>query len=160
MTHFNRRENIKEFSSSENVRQTASLSNIFTVSWFEQTSSLFYINHSFSFIVKYSFVCLLVCLSSAIVLAQTSQTDGSTPAGLQRGGPAGSYQLSGFDNVNLYNGNLSFNLPLMSIGGRGAASSGLTLSINSKRWHVEDYSNEYYESFVPDPNWRTSLDVG
>src|ERR1044071_4976926 len=45
-------------------------------------------------------------------------TDGTTPMGLQPGSPAGSYALSGFDNVNLYNGALDFRLPLYSLGKR------------------------------------------
>ncbi|HEY3104510.1 MAG TPA: hypothetical protein VGJ69_13035, partial [Pyrinomonadaceae bacterium] len=52
----------------------------------------------------------------------TNASNGSTPAGLTPGAPAGSYGLSGFDNINLYNGNMNFRLPLISIGGRGAAS--------------------------------------
>ena len=49
---------------------------------------------------------LLVPLFAILVLsgsvAATTATDGSTPLGLQPGAPAGSYPLSGFDNVNLY----------------------------------------------------------
>src|SRR6266851_5790441 len=41
-----------------------------------------------------------------------------TPLAMTPGAPAGSYALSGFDNVNLYNGNLNFSLPLLKIGGR------------------------------------------
>lgn len=40
-------------------------------------------------------------------------TDGFTPEGLKAGAPAGSFQLSGFDNVNYFNGNLNFTLPLL-----------------------------------------------
>jgi hypothetical protein len=54
--------------------------------------------------------------------AQTSATDGKTPTGLAPGAPAGSYILSGFDNINLFNGNLSFTLPLINIKGRGEAA--------------------------------------
>src|SRR6185503_21162263 len=70
-------------------------------------------------------------------VAQTTKpTDGATPLGLQAGAPAGAYSLSGFDNVNLYNGNLSFALPLLSIGGRGGASHTIVLPIERK-WMVE-----------------------
>jgi len=51
-------------------------------------------------------------LSSTSVFGQTtSNTDGSTPLSLTPGAPAGSFALSGFDNVNLFNGNLNFHLP-------------------------------------------------
>src|SRR5215212_2671192 len=61
-------------------------------------------------------VLALVC---GHALAQTRATDGATPAGIAPGAPSGSYSLSGFDNVNLFNGRMNFQLPLLSVGGRG-----------------------------------------
>ena len=75
----------------------------------------------------------LLILAFNVAKAQqttTSVTDGSTPSGLQPGSPAGSYALSGFDNVNLYNGNLNFHLPLLQISGRGSASMASILALN------------------------------
>jgi len=66
----------------------------------------------------------------------TSITDGTTPSGMAPGSPAGSYALSGFDNVNLFNGNLNFRLPLLGISGRGSAGYSMTLALNLKSWHV------------------------
>lgn len=46
-------------------------------------------------------------------LAQTTTmttSNGMTPSGLTTGAPNGSYALSGFDNINLFNGNLNFRL--------------------------------------------------
>ena len=85
-------------------------------------------------------VALLTAMIALIVTtasnAQTTNaSDGSTPAGLTPGAPAGSYGLSGFDNVNLYNGNMNFRLPLMSIGGRGGAGYTVTLPIE-QHWTV------------------------
>ncbi|HXQ68920.1 MAG TPA: hypothetical protein VN844_00410, partial [Pyrinomonadaceae bacterium] len=77
----------------------------------------------------------------------TSVTDGSTPSGLQPGSPAGSYGLSDFDNVNLYNGNLNFHLPLLQISGRGSAQMASTLALNVKSWHVSHLHKE-----MPDGN--------
>jgi hypothetical protein len=66
---------------------------------------------------------LLLLLLSSMTLAQsTTAVDGYTPLGLSPGAPAGSYGLSGFENVNLFNGNLNFSLPLLGVGGRGGAS--------------------------------------
>lgn len=79
-------------------------------------------------------VSLLLLVSN--VAAQTSTSGGSTPSGLQPGAPAGSYSLSGFENVNLYNGNLNFNLPLLQIGGRGGARTGMAVSLDSIKWRV------------------------
>src|SRR2546427_12407478 len=76
---------------------------------------------------------VFVCTSAQTT---TSATEGSTPLGLSPGAPAGSYSLSGFASINPYNGNLSFHLPLVGIGGRGGAGMGSTLSINAKGWTV------------------------
>ena len=72
----------------------------------------------------------------AVAARADSVTDGGTPLGLQPGAPAGSYSLSGFDNINPYNGSLNFALPLMSIGGRGGAGYRMVLPIEQK-WRVE-----------------------
>ncbi|MBV9924358.1 MAG: discoidin domain-containing protein [Acidobacteria bacterium] len=109
------------------------------------------------------------CLSAALLalalaqgaLAQTSNsvTDGSTPSALSPGAPAGSYPLSGFENVNLYNGNLSFALPLLQNGGRGAAGAVVTLKVE-QHWRVKgvkpppncELTNTCEPVLVPDPN--------
>lgn len=71
------------------------------------------------------------------VKAQGS-TDGSTPLGLAPGSPAGSYPLTDFDVINLYNGGLNFRLPLYQIAGRGNASYPITLH-TQKKWTVYKY---------------------
>lgn len=133
-----------------------------------------------------AFVVLL--LLAAGTFAQTSNTtDGTTPLSLAPGAPAGSYGLSGFDNVNFYSGNLNFNLPLVRVGGRGGAQVGSYLSIDSIRWTVNktggsdgtpdvapcgseelQCSHEavnqrgynFWGSADPDPNWWQGLKVG
>ncbi|HJP93169.1 MAG TPA: hypothetical protein VJ875_14520, partial [Pyrinomonadaceae bacterium] len=83
-------------------------------------------------------ILLFICLMSGKVSADTtSATDGSTPLGLQPGAPAGSYPLSDFDTINLYNGNLSFQLALLGISGRGRAQMPVLLPIEGK-WRVLD----------------------
>ena len=87
-------------------------------------------------IVKYApcFAMLLLLVSHAAPVRADS-TDGKTPLALQPGTPAGSYALSDFDNINPYNGALNFQLPLMSIGGRGTAGYKMTLPIERK-WRI------------------------
>ncbi len=119
---------------------------------------------------------LIICAAGAPTLAQTSttysSTDGKTPAGMQTGSPSGSYALSGFDNVNPFNGSLSFQLPLLRIGGRGSAGYTMTLPIERK-WRVEHTivdPNLYCEScdlnpvthtYMPtDQPWGTSPGYG
>jgi hypothetical protein len=52
------------------------------------------------------------------------------------GAPAGSYALSGLENVNLFNGNLNVRIPLLSVGGRGNAGYTMMVSTNTKTWQV------------------------
>jgi hypothetical protein len=53
------------------------------------------------------------------------------------GAPAGSYALTGFESVNLYSGNLNFNLPLVSVSGRGGMGIPFSLSVNNTdRWEL------------------------
>src|SRR5437764_724765 len=69
----------------------------------------------------------ILVLRGSVAATTTSATDGSTPLGLQPGAPAGSYPLSGFDNINLYNGSLNFQLALLGISGRGGAQTPVLL---------------------------------
>ena len=65
-------------------------------------------------------------------------TDGTTAPVIEPGAAAGSYALSGFDNVSLFNGNLNFAMPLLKMGGRGSASFAINLKIE-KKWRIEYY---------------------
>lgn len=69
-------------------------------------------------------------------------TDNGAPLGLAPGSPEGAYALSGFENVNLYNGGLSFSFPVQQIGGRGAAGYMAHVPIETK-WMVT--KNEWYD---------------
>lgn len=79
---------------------------------------------------------LLLIVSNVQAQTTTSLTDGSTPPAMAPGAPAGSYPLSGLDNINFYNGKLSFRLPLVGVGGRGEAQYTMTLPIEH-RWRLE-----------------------
>jgi hypothetical protein len=107
---------------------------------------------------------ILVFLASGVSAQDinTSPTSGSTPLGLAPGAPAGSFALSGFDNINPYNGNLNFSLPLLQVGGRGGASTTIRLTMES-HWTVRDRitvngcspSNvcNYAHNYYAEPNW-------
>src|SRR2546423_7563615 len=119
-------------------------------------------------------VQLTFCVSLALVAAgsarsQTSSaTDGSTPLGLSSGAPAGSYALSGFDNINPYNGNLNFHLPLHGIEGRGGAQTVSMLAIDAKSWSVkhrpvgdgESLDSPTYNWWSPKPGYGPGILVG
>ncbi len=78
---------------------------------------------------------LLLFITSVSAQTFTSVTDGSTPSALTSGAPAGAYPVSGFENINLYNGNLNVAFPLVHVGGRGGAEHTLMLSIE-QHWRI------------------------
>jgi hypothetical protein len=105
---------------------------------------------------------LLLLLLSSSVSAQSSQTttDKMTPSGIAPGAPAGSYPLSGFENINMFNGNLDLRLPLIALDGRGAAVRSMLVSINTKKWRVRQDHTETSDTFTPTTvNWG-NIDVG
>ncbi|HLF26430.1 MAG TPA: fibronectin type III domain-containing protein [Anaerolineae bacterium] len=75
--------------------------------------------------------------AAATSSASGSITDNTTPLGVAPGAPAGAFALSDFDNINPYNGNLNFRLPLLTIAGRGAAQTMMMLALNTKSWRVD-----------------------
>jgi hypothetical protein len=119
--------------------------------------SPFYHSRTISSII---FTCALLLSAFASVVAQQQATDGATPLGLSPGAPAGSYPLSDFEDVNLFNGALNFSLPLIKIAGRHDAGYSLMLRIDHK-WLVQ---KEAYDGqppiniYTPQPGWWT--DVG
>jgi RHS repeat-associated protein len=105
---------------------------------------------------------LLLFLLHTFAAAQTSNTDGATAGGLQPGAPAGAYGLTGFENVNLYNGNLNFSLPLLEVGGRGGAGYRVALAVEQK-WRVETWPESFPGQgprYVPLGTWWAELKPG
>ena len=89
----------------------------------------------------------------------TAATDGFTPEGLKTGAPAGSFQLSGFDNINYFNGNLNFSLPLLQIGGRGKSGYSIPLRIERK-WLVKKTPSIATYVHTPEPSSWQGIDPG
>lgn len=127
-------------------------------------------------ISRLSALAILIVISCVTALAQsappanTTATAGWTPLALQPGAPAGSYALGDFDNINLFNGNLNFRLPLMRVGGRDRAGYTMMLPIE-QNWVVQTVAvptcNQsgctYYESdyrYIANPIWWTGLRPG
>lgn len=82
---------------------------------------------------------------------------GSTPASQAPGAPSGSYALTGFENVNLFNGHLNFHLPLLSVKGRGESGYTIMLPIET-RWIAEGQIGG--GGFTPSFNWWTGIKPG
>jgi YD repeat-containing protein len=97
----------------------------------------------------------------ATVAHSQSDTSGSTPTGISPGAPAGSYALSGFDNVNLFNGHMNFRLPLLGVGGRGNAGYQMSLPVE-QTWTIFKQTNEITGviTYHPEPNWWTGFKPG
>lgn len=126
-------------------------------------------NLSRSRLIQLTFATLLALTTAGSTRSQTSSaTDGSTPLGLSPGAPAGSYALSGFDNINPYNGNLNFHLPLRGIDGRGDADTVSVLTIDAKSWTVqhrpiadgETVNSPTYNWWDPKPGYGPGILVG
>src|ERR1051325_658524 len=95
-------------------------------------------------------ICLVMFAASAAAQTYTTtSSDRLTPIGLKAGAPAGSYSLSGAENINLYNGNLDFRLPLLQMGGRGSAGHTIILALNTKGWIVKSASTETTHTYTP-----------
>jgi RHS repeat-associated protein len=117
--------------------------------------------------VKFAAILMLLFPGTAL-WAQQSITDGITPPSIAPGAPAGSYSLSNFDNVNLFNGHLNFRLPLLAPSGRGEARATVMLPIE-RNWRVtahyiyspptcngqdpSSFSNPNCYGYEPSPNW-------
>jgi RHS repeat-associated protein len=111
---------------------------------------------------------LMICLIMAFLALVTLMTSraaaqirygGTTPAGFAPGAPAGSYALSGLENINLFNGNLNFTLPLAKLGGRGDAQSTIVLPIESQwtNWYFFRYPSGDYMNPVPMYNFSPTV---
>jgi RHS repeat-associated protein len=104
-------------------------------------------------------VSLFFLLTTGVSAQTTSVTDGATPLAIAPGAPAGSYALSEFDSINLYNGSLNFRLPLLHIGGRGDAQYAMSLPIE-QHWTVRHRVNQIDELHYPEFNWWNLLKPG
>lgn len=119
--------------------------------------------------------CLTTSLSvlalAVVTYAQTSSViTGQTPPGVAPGSPANSYALSGFENINLFNGKLNFHLPLVQIGGRGQAGYTIPLTIE-QHWNInrdcsgcavygpQDYPGDYWWNGI-DPGYSPGAMIG
>ena len=95
-------------------------------------------------------LAVILGLWPAITHAQSSTTTARTP-----GTPAGSYKLGDADTVNLFTGNINYNLPLLGVGGRGSAQAGLGIVLEGQ-WDMQEtiengYLQHQYSFNQPDP---------
>ena len=106
--------------------------------------------------ILFSLLALIILMANTSAVAQ-SINDGTTPAGFAPGSPAGSYALSGVENVNLFNGNLSFTLPLEKIAGRGDAQGTIILPIESRWTNFFFFQSPGGAFYNPTPQYNWDL---
>lgn len=71
------------------------------------------------------------------------------------GSPAGTIALRGFETLNLANGQLSINIPLLAVYGRGSVSVPLNVPLNGNVWDATaaQYSIPIASASIRPP-WR------
>ena len=84
-----------------------------------------------------------------------SASEGTTPPVLAAGRPVGSYDLSGIENINLFGGGLSINIPLVRLPGEGALATPVVLSLRQRWILVSQVFGA--QSHVPVPDERAVI---
>ncbi len=81
----------------------------------------------------YALILFCVVFFTSLTQAQTASTSARTP-----GAPAGSYALGDADTINLFNGNLNYNMPLFNLAGRGEAKTSVGIVIEGQ-WDRKEF---------------------
>lgn len=106
-------------------------------------------------ITKKSFEKIGLGLTMFLIFNLTVLAQGSSPTARTPGTPLGSYQLGDFDNVNLFTGNLNFNLPLLNVGGRGEVGQSLGVVIEGQWAGTETQTHSNPDLFTHQWNHRS-----
>ncbi|HXM40628.1 MAG TPA: hypothetical protein VN924_05215 [Bryobacteraceae bacterium] len=83
-----------------------------------------------------------VCARGQTYSPSISPLDGTTPTINAPGNPAGAYDLSSIEHLNMATGHLNITIPLAQLMGRGEAKETMVLPIES-HWHVENQNYTY-----------------
>lgn len=91
---------------------------------------------------KFALATALVLLASPILLQAQNppaipSVNGTPSVSIAPGGPSGAFELGGFEDINIYNGQVNIALPLYTIKGRGKAGFTLGLLLSQKPWTVQ-----------------------
>jgi RHS repeat-associated protein len=109
--------------------------------------------------LKIGYALLVISLSSLFwtqTFAQGSTAGGWTPPGIAPGAPAGSYPLSGIEQINPFNGNMNASIPLLQVGGRGEAGYTIPLRISPDPWIVESQMWSWYNPYSEEEEYHWS----
>ena len=76
---------------------------------------------------------------ASVVCAQSINrniSDGLTPPAIAPGAPMGVEAISNLERINLYNGQLSVSIPLLTVGGRGEAGYTIEAPVGTAPWTI------------------------
>lgn len=77
-------------------------------------------------------LCAVLVLIAGYFVSTVAVPIGLTPLAVTAGGSVGSVNLSEMEQINPFNGQLAFALPLLSIGGRGSVNHTITIPIQRR----------------------------
>ncbi|NOT62628.1 MAG: hypothetical protein HOP19_20675 [Acidobacteria bacterium] len=106
----------------------------------------------FALTVTFFYLLGSVSLLAFAQAHNTSTINGGTSPGNAPGAPAGSYKLSDFERINLYNGHLSLSFPLLQVAGRGTAGYSPMLNINPWAWTVSSQYQSHGVDLLGNPS--------
>lgn len=89
----------------------------------------------------------IITLLASVVFLPSFVTGQTSTTARTPGSPAGSYKLGNADTVNLFTGNLNYNLPLLGIGGRGEAQGAVGIVIEGQ-WDLKETELEFPQGNV------------
>src|SRR5262245_56538349 len=81
-------------------------------------------------------LCSILSLMTVSVSFVVAQNGGAKEPNAAAGAPIGSYNISDFEKVNLYSGNLNLIFDLLTVRGRGEARTVVAVPVNSVRWRT------------------------
>src|SRR5258708_20443983 len=109
-------------------------------------------------------ITFALIISSAVCQGLEGQTlapsQGITQPGMKVGPVNGSYALSEFETINVFNGKLNAAFPLLNIGGRGEAGYVMTLAVDYANWQVVPHDTSNSPPVDVEERWQEVPEAG
>src|SRR5258708_955223 len=109
-------------------------------------------------------ITFALIISSAVCQGLEGQTlapsQGITQPGMKVGPVNGSYALSEFETINVFNGKLNAAFPLLNIGGRGDAGYVMTVAVDYANWQVIPVNTRVDSPLSVQEGWQEVPEAG